>query len=166
MRIVAGVVTFLVLVLPSLPLAGTPAGSAGERGYLGFRLTSQGDRALVGDVTPEGPGDRAGLKSGDAVVAFNGVPFRFDSDLTLLRGLEWIRPGVPVDLTLVRNERTMQVTVVPSKFQAQDLAALEDWLRRAELTERGQKKACALESFQALAAPPGIEVSFRKSFRR
>lgn len=151
------------LLLPSLLLAEDPAKTGKERGYLGFRLTSRGDRALVGDIAPDGPGARAGLKDGDSVIAFNGVPFRFESDHALIRGLEWIRPGEPVQLTLVRNQKELNVVVVPARFAAGDLAALEDWLRRAELSEQGKKKACAFEAFKALAAPPGIHVTLTKA---
>ena len=157
------VALFSMLILPSLLLAEDPGKAANERGYLGFRLTSRGDRALVGDIAPDGPGAKAGLKDGDAVIAFNGVPFHFKSDHALIRGLEWIRPGVPVELTLVRNQKEVDVEVVPTRFAARDLAALEDWLRRADLTEQGQRKACAFEAFKALAAPPGIEVILTKS---
>lgn len=157
------VAVFSMLILPSLLLAEDPGQTMNERGYLGFRLTSRGDRALVGDIAPDGPGAKAGLKDGDAVIAFNGVPFLFKSDHALIRGLEWIRPGVPVQLTLVRNQKEMDVEVVPTRFAARDLAALEDWLRRADLTEQGQRKACAFEAFKALAAPPGIEVILTKS---
>lgn len=57
----------------------------------------------------------------------------------------------------------MDVMVVPTRFAARDLAALEDWLRRADLSEQGQKRACAFEAFKALAAPPGIDVIFTKA---
>lgn len=157
------VAILLMLVLPSLLQAEDPGKTVNERGYLGFRLISRGGHALVGDIAPDGPGAKAGLKDGDSVTAFNGVPFHFKSDHALIRGLEWIRPGVPVQLTLVRNQKEMDVVVVPSRFAARDLAALEDWLRRAELTEQGQKKACAFEAFKALAAPPGIEVTLTKT---
>ncbi|HEX6900898.1 MAG TPA: PDZ domain-containing protein [Thermoanaerobaculia bacterium] len=143
--------------------AGALAEAPGERGYLGFQLISHGDRALVGKVTPGGPGEKAGLIEGDAIVEFNGVPFKFDSDVALIRGLSWLRPGVPVNLTVERKHRKLHVVVTPSRFRPQDLLALEDWLRGAELTEQAQKEACAMEAFKALAAPPGIEVSFRKS---
>ncbi len=143
-----------------LPLA-LPCAEGAERGYLGFQLTSLGDRALVRNVEPAGPGGRSVLE-GDVVVEFNGVPFKFNSDLALIRALDWVRPGVPVELTLLRKEKKMKVVVVPARFRAEDLAALEDWLKRADMTEQGQRKACALESFKALAAPPGIEVTFKR----
>jgi PDZ domain len=159
--LVLGWVALLPLSLPCH--AGAPAEAPGERGYLGFQVTSHGDRALVGKVMPEGPGEKAGLIEGDAIVEFNGVPFKFATDIALMRGLGWLRPGVPVDLTVERNHRKFHVVVTPSRFRPQELLALEDWLRRAELTEQAQKKACAMESFKALAAPPGIEVSFKKA---
>lgn len=90
------VIVILSLLLPSILLAEDSGKTVNERGYLGFRLTSRGDRALVGDIAPDGPGAKAGLKDGDSVIAFNGVPFLFKSDHALIRGLEWIRPGVPV----------------------------------------------------------------------
>jgi hypothetical protein len=135
----------------------------GERGSLGIRIKSAGDRALVTEAPADTPGGRAGVRVGDSIVAFNGVRFRFDSDLALIRGLDWIRPGAPVELTISRHGEESRVVVTPERFSAAELAALEDWLERAAKTAEVQRRACAYGTFEKMAVYPGIDVEFRKA---
>jgi len=83
------------------------------RGYLGvliqdvtptlareFRLKEKGG-ALVGDVTPKGPADKAGVRSGDVIVEFNGRPVPDSRQLKLL--VAQAKPGSEATLKLVRD---------------------------------------------------------------
>jgi serine protease Do len=93
------------------------------RGYMGlwlqplnealakeFKLKSaQG--AVVTEVTPGSPAERAGLKSGDVIVEFNGKPVE-DSRTLSLRAAQ-TAPGSRVPVKLIRDgdEKTVQVTL-------------------------------------------------------
>ena len=93
------------------------------RGYLGvmiqdvtpalakeFKLKNN-TGALVGDVTPKGPADKAGLKSGDLLTEFNGKKV---SDSRHLK-LEVARtsPGTTVPVKILRDgtAKTLEVTI-------------------------------------------------------
>jgi serine protease Do len=67
--------------------------------------------ALVGDITPKSPADKAGVKSGDVIVEFNGKPVSDSRHLKLQVGET--EPGKQVTLKLVRDgqTKTLDVTV-------------------------------------------------------
>jgi S1-C subfamily serine protease len=80
--------------------------------------------AWVQSVVPGGPGARAGLRAGtrretfqeqpwriggDVITKIDGAPVRADADLA--RSLEGRRPGDRVELTIVRDGATRQVSV-------------------------------------------------------
>ncbi len=64
---------------------------------------------LVGDITPHSPAEKAGLKSGDVVVEYNGRPvadarrFKFAVAATA--------PGTEVKVRVLREDKPMDVTV-------------------------------------------------------
>jgi serine protease Do len=93
------------------------------RGYLGvmiqdvtpalakeFNLKDQ-KGALVGDVVPKGPAEKAGFKSGDVVLEFNGKPVRDSRQLKLQ--VARVKPGEHVQAKVLRNgsTKTLEVTV-------------------------------------------------------
>jgi serine protease Do len=93
------------------------------RGYLGvmiqdvtpalareFNLKEQ-KGALIGDVVPKGPAEKAGFKSGDVVLEFNGKPVRDSRQLKLQ--VARVKPGESVPVKILRNgsTRTLDVTV-------------------------------------------------------
>ncbi len=94
-----------------------------ERGFLGVNiqdLTPQlakefklelGHGALVSEVTPNSPAERAGVKNGDVIVEFNGKPITDSRHLKLQVGVTL--PGVAVPLKVQRDGRSqmLQVTV-------------------------------------------------------
>ena len=64
--------------------------------------------ALVSDVEPGGPADRAGVKQGDVVVEVDGKPV---ADANAMRNqIAGTRPGESVPIVLRRNGRTETVT--------------------------------------------------------
>lgn len=67
-----------------------------------FRL-ERPEGALVSGVEPDGPADKAGLKSGDVITRFNGQPIVGSADLPALIGQA--APGEKVTLDLVRQGR-------------------------------------------------------------
>src|ERR1700681_46204 len=94
-----------------------------DRGFLGVMIQNltpelatafKLDRttgALVGDVSPGSPADKAGLKSGDVITQLNGKPIEDASQLKL-RVAE-TTPGSKVQLTVNRNgeSKTFDVTL-------------------------------------------------------
>jgi serine protease Do len=91
------------------------------RGYLGvyiqdvnpviakaFNLNQNGG-VLLGDVTPGGPGSKAGLKKGDIVLALNGEPVNERNDLQLR--ISQLAPGTSVKLNVWRGSEAHDVTV-------------------------------------------------------
>jgi Do/DeqQ family serine protease len=91
-----------------------------SRGYLGVNLQNvtaenapllglKNDKgALVADVTPGGPGAKAGLKPGDVIVGINGRPVTGMEDLTMDVVSEM--PGATVALDVVRNGSPMKIS--------------------------------------------------------
>jgi serine protease Do len=67
--------------------------------------------ALVGDVTPKGPADKAGLKSGDLLVEFNGKKVTDSRHLKL--EVARTQPGETVPVKILRDgtAKTLEVTV-------------------------------------------------------
>jgi len=93
------------------------------RGYLGVVIQSitpdlqeefnlkDNKGALVGDVVPNGPADKAGLKNGDVVTEFNGHPVVDSRRLQL--DVASTAPGstVPVQILRDGSKKTLDVTV-------------------------------------------------------
>ena len=67
--------------------------------------------ALLAQLEPDGPADKAGLKAGDVVISFNGQAVVDASDLPHIVGL--LSAGKEVDATVIRRgkERTLSVEI-------------------------------------------------------
>ncbi len=72
---------------------------------------SQPEGALVSDVTPGGPADKAGIKRGDVIVAFDGNKIEDMPDLP--KTVATNEPGTKSKLTFLRNgkEKTVDLTL-------------------------------------------------------
>jgi serine protease Do len=91
--------------------------------------------ALVGDVTPGAPGDKAGIKRGDIITKFDGTKIE---NTEQLRNLVAERePGTSVNITLIRDGKEMQVTVVLGERPADLASSLQ---RNTKPEERTSKK--------------------------
>jgi serine protease Do len=66
--------------------------------------------ALVAGVTSGGPADKAGIKQGDIIIAFDGKKITDSTDLRNM--VAATAPGTSVKLTLLRDGREMDVTAV------------------------------------------------------
>jgi serine protease Do len=92
-----------------------------SRGYMGVTLQSvtpelapqfnlkQAKGAIVNQVTPGEPGDKAGLKMGDVITAIDGKTVDGSDDLTM--DVISQAPGSRVTLDVLRNGQPMKVTV-------------------------------------------------------
>jgi serine protease Do len=67
--------------------------------------------ALIGDVVPKGPADKAGLKDGDVVLSYDGKKVTDSRHLKLTVGET--KPGTTVPVKILRDgtARTLEVTV-------------------------------------------------------
>ncbi len=104
------------------------------RGYLGVYIQditpeigkafnyNQSGGALVGDVTPNTPGARAGLKKGDVIVKLDGQPVNSANDLRL--NISQMAPGTNVKLEVWRDGKVQDFNVtlgeLPEKTTAQN----------------------------------------------
>ena len=104
-----------------------------SRGYLGATISSMDTEmakqfkspdvngALVQDVTPGGPAEKAGLKAGDVIRKFNGQPVDGSDELTTTVAnsspgteatLEILRDGKPMTVKLALGERPANLSVL------------------------------------------------------
>lgn len=72
--------------------------------------------ALVSQVIPGSPSEKAGIKPGDIILSFNGAPISGASELKNMVGQ--VKPGSVVKLTLFRNKQTMDVAVTVTERTA------------------------------------------------
>ncbi|RZJ04096.1 MAG: PDZ domain-containing protein [Brevundimonas sp.] len=97
-------------------------GESIARGYVGVgiqNLTREQIAALgqspdftgawVGQITPDGPADKAGLQINDVVTKLNGQPVRDRNDLT--RRIGSVEPGQTIRLEVLRDGRLQTVNV-------------------------------------------------------
>ena len=95
------------------------AGGKITRGYLGvfpqdiddtvarqFNLPDD-NGALVGDVTPDSPAEKAGLQSGDVIVAVNGKLVTSGANLRLI--ISELQPGTKATLKVIRKGETKNI---------------------------------------------------------
>jgi S1-C subfamily serine protease len=86
-----------------------------ERAWLGVFCYALNDRVVIAGVLPGGPGERAGLKPGDIVLAVDGHDV---ADRRSLYRLLWThRPGEDVTLRLYRGKNLCTVTVAAGDVQ-------------------------------------------------
>jgi serine protease Do len=91
------------------------------RGYLGVSIQdvdpdmarafglNQGGGALVANVSPGGPAEKAGVKRGDIILALNGKDVTDSSDLSLR--ISEMAPGNVAHLKVFRNRQPQQIDV-------------------------------------------------------
>jgi serine protease Do len=92
-----------------------------ERGYVGLRLQEitpaiaealgrpDNKGVLAASIEPGGPAEKAGVKAGDVITAFNGKPVESGRDLS--RAVAALRPGTQAVMTVLRDGRTQELTV-------------------------------------------------------
>ena len=97
------------------------SGHAIERGYIGATIQNFTDEmaeaqglgdqrgAIVADLAPGGPSQRAGVVAGDVIVAINGHPVKTSSELT--REVAKARPGDLLQLDVIRDGKRRTIPV-------------------------------------------------------
>ncbi|MEX2454603.1 MAG: S1C family serine protease, partial [Rhodospirillaceae bacterium] len=81
------------------------------RPWVGVHVAEAEDRLYVTGITPDGPGDRAGFRPGDAVLSIEGIPV--DNLADLYRAL-WSagNAGAEVRYTVLRDDDVLNLRVV------------------------------------------------------
>ncbi len=74
-----------------------------------FFQMNKAEGALVSDVTPDAPGAKAGLRTGDVITELDGKPVTDAGQLQMLVGQK--RPGDTIHLKVVRESKPMSVAV-------------------------------------------------------
>jgi serine protease Do len=73
--------------------------------------------ALVSDVTKEGPAEKAGVKSGDVIVAFNGKEIKDEHELPAV--VASTKPGKKVDVKVVRDGKEVVIPVTVAEMEGE-----------------------------------------------
>lgn len=97
-----------------------PALRAGERvsrAFLGVRAELKGEAVVVASVIPSSPADRAGLRAGDALSAFDGAPLRRPSDLDA--ALDRLAGGDRASVRLLRDGQLQVLDVTLADWAEQ-----------------------------------------------
>jgi serine protease Do len=74
--------------------------------------------ALVGDVTPDGPASKVGLKRGDVITVLNGQKVEDANDLRLR--VSQMAPGTSVDLKVIRDGQARNFNVTLGELPEKD----------------------------------------------
>jgi serine protease Do len=83
--------------------------------------------ALLRQIEPDGPGDKAGLKPGDVIVEYNGRPVRDNDDL--VGRVVATKPGTIVPITVIRNKQRLSLNVTVAEL---DLDAEQNRVARVQ----------------------------------
>jgi serine protease Do len=106
-----------------------------SRGYLGVQIQSltpdlakalkidEQKGALVADVVPEGPADKAGIKRGDIIVEYNSKGVEDSHDLPQI--VAATPEGDKATVTLIRNGKKKDVRVKIGRLPSDDLVSKE-----------------------------------------
>lgn len=89
-----------------------------------FGLTGQPRGALVANVTPGSPAERAGIKRGDVILDFNGAPISDSRDLSLK--VSMMAPGTAVKLEVFRDRHEQEIPVTLAELPATNTQASGD----------------------------------------
>jgi serine protease Do len=150
------------------------AGGKVVRGYVGvslseltpdlavaFGLPAGTKGALIQQVLPKTPAEKAGLEAGDVVTSLDGRPVESSAGLT--RSVALVPPGQSLKLGLVRQGAAKTVTLtVAQRPEVEASIGREDW-EEGEAVAEGSKspklgfKVAALnpEATRELKLPPG-----------
>ena len=128
--------------------------------------------ALVASVEPGGPADKAGLKTGDVILAMDGQPVDRSNDLP--PRVANVKPGNKVTFDVWREGKKQQVAVTVGELKPDKVAAAEQSpqqasansgklglaLRQLTAEERGELKGAnglVVEEASGAAARAGIQ---------
>ncbi|HOB31596.1 MAG TPA: DegQ family serine endoprotease [Verrucomicrobiota bacterium] len=76
--------------------------------------------ALVGGVSPDSPGEKAGLREGDVIVEFNGKPVENARDLRFR--VSQTPPGTKAPLVVLRDGKKQELNITLGELPREELA--------------------------------------------
>lgn len=88
--------------------------------------------ALVTDVVANSPAAKAGIRSGDVIVAVDGQKIKNSNDLQM--AIMYRRPGERVTVTVVRDKKTMTLEVVLEERPAEGTVSPGQGIQRFGIT--------------------------------
>ncbi|MGD0104560.1 MAG: trypsin-like peptidase domain-containing protein [Rhodopila sp.] len=91
-----------------------------ERGWLGVSVEDRDNGVTIATLDRSGPAAKAGIRSGDVVVAVNGD--KIDSSRGLIRAVAVVPPGNSVRVTIRRQGREMEFPVNVGRRPAEQTA--------------------------------------------
>jgi predicted metalloprotease with PDZ domain len=97
-----------------------------RRGMFGMAVSNSGNGLRVDAVTPGGPAERAGLRTGDTITSIDGKP----ADTQGRHVLWHAEAGKPIALAVDRDGKVRELHVTPERLQASDWQAIA---RQAQL---------------------------------
>jgi serine protease Do len=93
-------------------------------GMIGVKLTEKEGEAQIEQVYPQGPAEKAGVKTNDVVLRVNGEPT--PSSLDVRTRLRKCRVGDVATLTLKRGAQSLEIAVQLARFIPPDLRQREE----------------------------------------
>jgi serine protease Do len=109
--------------------------------------------ALVGDVSPDSPGGKAGLQKGDVITSLNGQKISDYHDLRLR--ISQTAPGTSVKLDVYRNGQKQTINATLGEFPEKTQTAQNTPQGEAPALEGVQVENLTSEISQQLNLPPG-----------
>lgn len=110
--------------------------------------------AIVADVTEESPALAAGIKQGDTILSFDGKDIADSRDLS--RKVAQVKPGAEVPVTVIRDGKTMNISVKIGTMPTDPKMASKDG-------GKDQEKSVSLADLGIKVAPaqdgPGVMVT-------
>jgi serine protease Do len=91
---------------------------------------SQPRGALVAQVLPNSPAEKAGLKPGDVILSYNGKPISSSSALPPMVGTSPV--GKPAELEVLRRGKTVKIPIVIGELPDEEQAAAPGGGREAK----------------------------------
>jgi len=135
------------------------------RGYLGVLIQQvtpdlakafglpTADGALVGDVTADSPGAKAGIQKGDIITALNGRPVSDYLDFRLQ--VSQMAPGTSVKLDVLRDGQKREITATLIEYPEKAEAAAEPAQNENATMQGIQVEALTADVAQELSLPAG-----------
>jgi serine protease Do len=117
-----------------------------------FNLPSA-EGALVGDVSPDSPGAKAGLQKGDVITALNGQKIADYHDLRLR--ISQTAPGTSVKMDVYRNGQKQTLTATLGEFPEKAQTAENAQPGETPALEGVQVENLSSDIAQQLNLPPG-----------